>query len=50
MPKYEVTRHIWKYITVTADDAKDAAIVAENSDDYEWEESPDYDETVEPVA
>ncbi len=38
MPRYEVTRALTRYI-----------IVAENSEDYEWEESPDVEETVEEV-
>lgn len=50
MKEYEVTRHGWKYITVKAVDEDDARVVAENEDDDEWEESPDYDETVELVG
>lgn len=49
MRKYEVTRHVWKYITVEAVNEDDAKVVAENEDYDEWEESPDYDETVEAV-
>ena len=42
--RYEVTRHIWKYCTVLAGDTEEAKDLAE--EDGEWEESPDYDETV----
>ncbi len=46
---YEVTRHVWRYIRVYAANVHDAAIVAENSDDAAWEESPDYDESTEAI-
>ena len=42
--RYEVTRHVWKYCTVLAGDSEEAKTIAEQ--DGEWEESPDYEETV----
>ncbi len=42
--RYEVTRHVWKYCTVEAGSADEASDIAE--EDGDWEESPDYDETV----
>ena len=42
--RFEVTRHVWKYCTVEAGDADEASTIAD--DEGEWEESPDYDETV----
>ncbi len=43
--RFEVTRHVWKYCTVLAGSAEEAKDIAE--DDGDWEESPDYEETVE---
>lgn len=42
--QFEVTRHVWKYCMVLAGSAEEASDIAE--EDGDWEESPDYDETV----
>lgn len=42
--RFEVTRHVWKYCTVEAGDKQEASDIAD--DEGEWEESPDYDDTV----